>query len=92
MKTARILPLLLSLSIGQALADTPLNLSHDATPNARISVSNVKGSVTVTAWDRNQVQVTGRLGEGAKPLARIAGRIADAEGLQAHAQSARDRG
>lgn len=30
--------------------------------------------------------------EGAKPLARIAGRIADAEGLQAHAQSARDRG
>lgn len=30
--------------------------------------------------------------QGAKPLARIAGRIADAEGLQAHAQSARDRG
>ncbi len=30
--------------------------------------------------------------EGAKPLADIAGRIADAEGLQAHAQSARDRG
>ncbi|MDM4769246.1 histidinol dehydrogenase [Solimonas sp. SE-A11] len=29
--------------------------------------------------------------EGAKPLAKIAGRIADAEGLQAHAQSARDR-
>ncbi|QHS11123.1 histidinol dehydrogenase [Sinimarinibacterium sp. NLF-5-8] len=30
--------------------------------------------------------------EGAKPLAAIAGCIADAEGLQAHAQSARDRG
>ncbi|WP_428309917.1 histidinol dehydrogenase [Hydrocarboniphaga sp.] len=30
--------------------------------------------------------------EGAKPLAAIAGRIADAEGLQAHAASARDRG
>ena len=30
--------------------------------------------------------------EGARPLAQIAGRIADAEGLQAHAQSARDRG
>jgi histidinol dehydrogenase len=30
--------------------------------------------------------------EGARPLADIAGRIADAEGLQAHAQSARDRG
>lgn len=30
--------------------------------------------------------------DGAQPLARIAGRIADAEGLQAHAASARDRG
>jgi histidinol dehydrogenase len=29
--------------------------------------------------------------DGADPLARIAGRIADAEGLQAHAASARDR-
>ncbi len=29
--------------------------------------------------------------EGARPLAQIAGFIADAEGLQAHAQSARDR-
>lgn len=29
--------------------------------------------------------------EGARPLAAIAGRIADAEGLQAHAASARDR-
>lgn len=69
MKTARFIPLLLSLSIGQALADTPINLTHSATPNARISISNVKGAVTVSAWDRNQVQVTGRLGDGAKPLA-----------------------
>src|SRR5262249_40480556 len=59
----------LSLSIGQALADTPINLTHDAAPDARVSISNVKGAVTVTAWDRNQVQVTGRLGDGAKPLA-----------------------
>ena len=29
--------------------------------------------------------------DGARPLAQIAGRIADAEGLHAHAQSARDR-
>ncbi|KLD62572.1 DUF4097 family beta strand repeat-containing protein [Dyella japonica] len=69
MKTARVIPLLLSLSIGQALADTPINLSHDALPNAHVSISNVKGAVTVSAWDRNQVQVTGRLGDGAKPLA-----------------------
>ena len=69
MKTARNLPvLLLALAIGQAYADTPINLSHDAKPNVQLQISNVKGSVTVTAWDRNQVQVTGRLGEGARPL------------------------
>lgn len=68
MKTARIIPLLLSLSIGQALADTPINLTHDAAPDVHINVSNVKGAVTITAWDRNQVQVGGRLGDGARPL------------------------
>ena len=69
MKTARYLPLLLCLSIGQALADTPIQLQHAATPTARIDISNVAGEVHVTAWDRNEVQVGGSLGDGAKPLA-----------------------
>lgn len=69
MKTARYLPLLLCFCIGQALADTPIQLRHDATPTARIGISNIAGTVNVTAWDRNEVQVGGRLGDGAKPLA-----------------------
>lgn len=69
MKTARYLPLLLCLCIGQALADTPIQLRHDATPTARVSISNIAGTVNVIAWDRNEVQVSGRLGDGAKPLA-----------------------
>lgn len=69
MKTTRYLPLLLCFCIGHALADTPIHLNHQATPTARISVGNVAGSVNVIAWDRNEVQVTGSLGEGAKPLA-----------------------
>jgi hypothetical protein len=69
MKTVRYLPLLLALCVGQAMADTPINLTHAATPHARISVSSVKGKVTITAWDRNEVQVSGTLGEGAAPLA-----------------------
>lgn len=68
MKTARYLPLLLVLCIGQALADTPINLRHAASPDARVSVSNVKGQVTIVAWDRNEVQVNGTLGNGAAPL------------------------
>jgi len=68
MKTVRYLPLLLSLCIGQALADTPINLHHAAAADARINVSNVKGQVTITAWDRDEVQVTGTLGNGVAPL------------------------
>ena len=68
MKTARCLPLLLCLCIGDALAGTPIQLQHAASAGARISIGNVAGSVTVTAWDRNEVQVGGELGEGAKPL------------------------
>jgi hypothetical protein len=69
MKTARYYPLLLCLCIGQALADTPINLHHDASPTARISITNVAGTVTVIGWDRNEVQVGGQLGDGSKPLA-----------------------
>jgi hypothetical protein len=78
MKTARYLPLLLCFCIGQALADTPIQLRHEATPTAHISISNIAGTVNVVAWDRNEVQVDGRLGEGAKPLA-ITGSNGDLE-------------
>ncbi|TAM58191.1 MAG: hypothetical protein EPN49_13455 [Rhodanobacter sp.] len=63
-------------SIEAALADTPIHLHHDATAAAHISISNVKGSVTVIGWDRPEVEVAGQLGEGARPLA-ITGSDAD---------------
>jgi DUF4097 and DUF4098 domain-containing protein YvlB len=68
MKTLYITPLLLALSIGQAFASTPINLSKDIRPNAKVSIDNVKGEVTVTAWDKNEIQVSGTLGDGARPL------------------------
>jgi len=68
MKTLYVTPLLLALSIGQAFASTPINLSKDIRPNAKINIDNVKGEVTVTAWDKNQIQVSGTLGDGARPL------------------------
>ena len=69
MKTPRYLPLLLCLCIGNALAGTPIQLQHAASATARVSISNTAGSVNVVAWDRNEVQVSGELGAGAKPLA-----------------------
>jgi DUF4097 and DUF4098 domain-containing protein YvlB len=69
MKNARHLPLLLCLCWGgQVLADTPLDLNHPAAPSAHIDINNIKGKVTITAWDRNEVHVSGQLGDGAQPL------------------------
>lgn len=69
MKMLRFTPLALCLYISHALAGTPIDLRHNASANAHIEISNVAGTVTVIAWDRNEVQVSGQLGEGAEPLA-----------------------
>ncbi len=69
MKAAYYLPLLFVLPAAQAWADTPIQLSHPASPTVHVSVGNISGEVSVTAWDRNEVQVEGRLGDGAQPLA-----------------------
>lgn len=68
MNTLRYSPLLLCLCVGQALAGTPLSITHAASAKVHVSISNTAGSVSVTAWDRNEVQVVGELGDGAKPL------------------------
>src|SRR6185312_183690 len=69
MQTTRLLPLLLCLCVGSALADTPIDLRHAASAHTHLDISNVKGAVSVIGWDRPELQVTGQLGEGAQPLA-----------------------
>ncbi|MEZ5461297.1 DUF4097 domain-containing protein [Dokdonella sp.] len=53
---------------GPALADTPINESRDVDATARVDISNVRGAVTVSAWDQSRVEITGTLGEGSKGL------------------------
>lgn len=72
MKPLTILTLALAFgshAVAALAAGTPINELRDVAADAHISISNVKGEVKVTAWDRNQVQITGTLGEGAKRLA-----------------------
>lgn len=69
MKSARHVPLLLCFCIGHAVAGTPIQLQHAASPTAHVQISNIAGSVNVIGWDRNEVQVGGELGDGARPLA-----------------------
>ncbi len=54
---------------GIAHAQTPIQQNMSADADARIDISNVKGSITVSGWDEQKIAVTGTLGKGAKGLA-----------------------
>lgn len=67
--TSTILSLALLAALGIARAGTPINETRAVTATARIDVSNIKGSVTVSGWDKPEVSISGTLGDGAKRLA-----------------------
>ena len=64
--------ILLLVSSASAHGGTPINESRPVDANARINISNVRGSVTVSAWDQDKVEITGTLGTGSKGL-RLSG-------------------
>ena len=69
MKTTHtILSLALIGAFGTTQAGTPINETRPVNATARIDVSNVKGSVTVSGWDKAEVSISGTLGDGAKKL------------------------
>jgi len=85
-------PLLLAFSAGAAdvenrtiAADNgsrQLNESWQIAADARVEISNVSGSLSVSAWDKAQAELTGSLGNGSK--LEIAG---DAQHLVLHVDS-----
>lgn len=69
MKTLPLsLALLAALSIAPAFAATPINETRALDPRGSIDVSNVKGRIQVRAWDRDEVRITGSLGDGVERL------------------------
>lgn len=49
-------------------AGTPIDKRSPADPAGQVEISNIAGAVTVTGWDRNEVEVTGELGDGVERL------------------------
>ncbi|MEO8669839.1 MAG: DUF4097 family beta strand repeat-containing protein [Tahibacter sp.] len=54
---------------GLALAGTPISETRAVSDDARIEITNVKGAVNVSAWDKAEVAISGTLGDGSKGLA-----------------------
>jgi hypothetical protein len=51
-----------------ALAGSPINERAAVDPAGQVEISNTEGSVSVIAWVRNEVEVTGELGSGSERL------------------------
>ena len=58
----------LSVIAMAAEAGSPINQRLAVDPSGSVEVSNTAGTVKITGWDRNEVEVTGELGEGTERL------------------------
>jgi DUF4097 and DUF4098 domain-containing protein YvlB len=62
------LALCAGLASAPLYAGTPINETRPLDPRGRIEIDNMKGRIQVRAWDRNEVRVTGTLGDGVEKL------------------------
>jgi len=67
MKTTVTLALLGMFGAAAALADD-IDESMDAAADGTVNISNIAGSVEVAGWSRNQVEITGELGDDVEDL------------------------
>lgn len=51
-----------------ALAATPIDETRPLGAGGEVEVSNLKGSIDVRVWDRDEVRITGSLGDGVERL------------------------
>lgn len=51
-----------------ALAATPINETRPLAARGHLSIENLKGSIEVRAWERNEVKIEGSLGQGVEKL------------------------
>ena len=63
-----VVPLLALLFPLYPSAQQAINQSRPASPDGLVTISNLAGKVTVKAWEKSEVAVTGTLGKGAERL------------------------
>lgn len=68
-------------------AATPIDQTRPLAPDGKVEIDNLKGRIQVRAWDRDEVRITGSLGEGVETL-EVSG---DARSLQVKAKYPQSR-
>lgn len=62
-----------------ASAQTPVDERKPAAPDGTVSIENMAGSVKVTGWDKPEVQVKGRVGQGGELSFEVSGKRTQVE-------------
>ncbi len=60
--------MLVGLASSPLFAATPIDEIRPLDPAGRVEIDNLKGRIQVRAWDRNDVGITGSLGDGVEKL------------------------
>lgn len=64
----KLIAITLSLLLAVPVMAEEVDKTLEAAPDGRVDISNIAGSVTVTGWTRNAVEVTGTLGRNVEEL------------------------
>lgn len=65
---ALLLALCATVASPALLAATPIDQTHPLDSHGRVDIDNLKGRIQVRAWNRNEVKVSGTLGDGVERL------------------------
>lgn len=68
----RLFPILLAVP-GIALAGEPIQERADMSASGKVTVVNISGEIDISTWDRDEVELTGELGEDSELVFRASG-------------------
>ena len=64
----KLTAIILGIALAGAAAAEEVNRKMDAAADGHVHISNISGSVTVSVWSRNEVEVTGEIGPKVEEL------------------------
>lgn len=63
-----ILMISLLMASLNTMAATPIDETRHFTPGKLLEVENIKGSISISTWDEDKIELTGKLGDGSEEL------------------------
>jgi DUF4097 and DUF4098 domain-containing protein YvlB len=73
MNASKFLMPIMLIAPGVVLAGEPIEERAEMAPDGRVTVINIAGEIDIETWDRNEVELTGDLGDGSELIFEASG-------------------